>query len=195
MQITENILEEIPSDFGWGKKWKALRIWKELREDTEYLYAFIIRYYGPGDFGTKKEDERWIGRRIKWIRGKKWQNDPSQPNYGQRVEEELETVVEEEWDEKKKTYVRVETPVNAKKTYEYIHKADDKDIVENYKTLVGRTTQGATQFYFVFGDQVRKIKPKDFWAGTVQEFADKFENIEEDTKEKKISKGKTSDQV
>ena len=189
MEITENILEEIPADFGWGKKWKAMRIWKELRDDGEYIYAFIIRHYGPNDFGNKKEDERWIGRKIKWIRGKKWQNDPTLPHYGERVEDEAETIVEEEWDEKKKTYVKVETPVNAKKTYEYIHKADDKEMIKNYQSLVGRTTMGTTQFHFVFGDQVRKVKPKDFWAQTVEDFVNKFESSDGDDTTKKLSKG------
>lgn len=193
LQINENILEEIPEDFGWGKKWKALRIWKELRDDGEFLYAFIIRHYGPNDFGTKKEDERWIGRKIKWIHGRKWQNNPSAPHYGERVDDEAEMVTEEEWDEKTHTYKKVETPVNARKTYEYIHRADDSDMIKNYKTLIGRTTQGTTQFHFVFSDQVRKMKSEEFWGTTVTQFVKKFEESLDDSTTKRLSRGTTPD--
>ena len=46
LQIEENIVVE-PKNFKWGDEWRAVRIWKELRDDGEWFYALIIKKYGP----------------------------------------------------------------------------------------------------------------------------------------------------
>lgn len=172
LQIEENAVP-LPDNFQWGKEWRAVRIWKELRDDGDFIYAFCIRYYGPNDYGRKKADEIWIGREIKYISERDWDNNPKSKTYGQRVAKDAETVTEEIWDEKLGKYVPVETAINAIKEYDYKHKANDPDLVAQYKTLVGRLPAGRkTQLLFVYDSGGRTVNidnPDDFWNHTVSE--------------------------
>lgn len=193
LALEENI-KDLPEDFNWGEGWRALRIWKELRDDGEFLYAFLIKMYGPNDYGNKREDELWIGRKIKYLKGRKWQLNPKKPNFGKRVDDEPETVKESIWNDETGTYDEVITPINAQKTYEYIHKTTDKDIMAKYKTLVGSTTQGRTRFYFVYDNGARIVNIKnsnDFWNLTVEQLAkQEVEGVSlTDTAQQKIARG------
>jgi|SRR6185437_1962349 len=175
LQIEEAI-SPLPEDFKWGEQWRALRLWKELRDDGEFFYAFVVRMYGPNDYGNKKEDELYIGREIKYIKGKKFQLDHKKPKFGERVDEEADEIVESIFDYEKGKYVEVRTPVNARKTYLYLHKADDKEMAKKYASLIGTTSVGITKMYFVYnyGSRIVEIpNKKDFFEHTVQELANK----------------------
>lgn len=172
LQIEENAVP-LPDNFQWGKEWRAVRIWKEKRDDGDHLFAFCIRYYGPNDFGRKKSEEIWIGREIKYIAEREWDLDKKSKTFGERIAKDAETVTEEIWDEKLGKYVSVETPINATKEYDYKHKANDPDLIKNYKTLVGRLPAGRkTQLLFVYDGGSRNVtmeNPDDFWNHSVDE--------------------------
>lgn len=175
LQIEEAI-SPMPEDFKWGEEWRALRIWKELRDDGEFLYAFLIKMYGPNDYGNKKEDELYIGREIHYIKGKKFQLDHKKKDFGKRVEDEADEIVESQWDYDKGKYVEVRTPVNAKKTYKYLHNSTDKELIKKYQSLIGPTSVGNTKLYFVYnyGSRIVEIpNKKDFFEHSVQELANK----------------------
>lgn len=166
----------LPEDFAWGKEWVALRMWRELRDDGEYLFAACLRKYGPNDFGNKSEDHIFIGREIKWIGQRITDENHRSKTFGKRVDEKAETVTERIFDEDEQEWKEVEIPINATKTYNYLHKADNPEFIKQYKTLVGPAPRsGKTHFSFIwaYGSQIREVKTaKEFFAHTVQELAD-----------------------
>lgn len=163
----------LPENFKWGKEWVALRIWKELRDDGEFLFAACLRKYGPNDFGNKSEDHIYIGRQIKWIGSRITDTNPKSKTFGKRTDAKAETVTERVFDEESQEWKEIEIPVNATKTYEYLHNAEDEEIVKMYKTLVGATPRsGKTHLSFIwaYGSEMREIKNKDeFFNHTVKE--------------------------
>lgn len=174
LQIEENI-RPLPPDFKWGQEWVAVRMWRELDDNGEHLYAFLVRKFGPNDYGTKREDELWIGREIEYIKERDWQKDPRKPRFGERVDVEADTVTESIWDEKKGTYVQQETPVNARKTYKFLHDANNKEIQKQYKTLVQLTGRIRTKLYFVYNNGSRIVSIEnmnDFFDHSVKELAE-----------------------
>jgi hypothetical protein len=174
LQLEENI-KPLPVDFKWGAEWTAIRMWKELRDDGEFLYAFLVRRYGPDDYGRKREDELWIGREIEYIKERDWQRDPKKPNFGQRVDIEPDEVVESIWDEAKGKYIEQKTPLNARKRYKYVHRADNKEIVKRYQSLIQMTGVVRTKLYFVYNDGSRIISIEnedEFFNTPVKQVAD-----------------------
>lgn len=163
----------LPEDFKWGKEWVALRIWKELRDDGEYLFAACLRKYGPNDFGNKSEDHIYIGRQIEWIGERITDDNKRSKTFGKRVNAKAETVTERVFDEDEQEWKELEIPINATKTYNYLHKADDEEFVKLYKTLVGPTPRsGKTHMSFIwaYGSEIREIKNKsEFFDHKVEE--------------------------
>jgi len=172
LQIEENI-QPLPKDFDWGKGWRALRIWRELKDDGEFFYAFLVRRYGDNDYGNKREDELWIGREIVYSKGKKFQTDPKKPKFGERVPDQADEVLEEIWNPDKGRYESVTTQVG-QKTYKYLHKAGDKDIAKKYETLIGTIFNTTTRLYFVYNHGARIVlmeNKNDFFEHTVADLA------------------------
>lgn len=170
LQIEENIVSE-PKDFKWGKEWRAIRIWKELRDDGDYFFALITRMYGPNDYGNKKDDEYWIGREVKYINERKFDTDPKSQTFGKRVDKDPEWVHEEIWDDRLHKYVAQKYAVEAKKTYKYTHKVTP-ELTKNYRSLVGDLPGGArTQLIFLYGSRPVDVRNHDdFWKHEVKEF-------------------------
>lgn len=164
---------ELPENFQWGKQWVALRMWKEQRDDGEYLFAACLRKYGPNDFGNKTKDHIYIGRKVKWTRGKITDTDPDSPTFTKRIDEKAEEVIEKVFNEKTGNWDEIKIPVNATKTYDYLHKADNDDMVKLYKSLVGPTPRsGKTHFTFIwgYGSEFREVKTaKEFFGHSVKE--------------------------
>lgn len=166
----------LPENFTWGKDWVALRMWKEQRDEGEFLFAACLRKYGPNDFGNKSEDHIYIGREVKWIGERVTDVNPRSKTFGDRKDAKTETVTERIFDEETDEWKDVQIPINATKTYEYLHKASDGEFIKHYKTLVGKTPRsGKTHFSFIwaYGSQIREVKTaKEFFLHTVQELAD-----------------------
>ncbi len=166
----------LPEDFKWGKEWVALRIWRELRDDGEFLFAACLRKYGPNDFGNKSEDHIYIGREIKWIGERITDENKRSKTFGKRVDAKADTITERVFDDDLQEWKEIEIPINATKTYEYLHKADDAEFVKLYKTLIGATPRsGKTHMSFIwaYGSEMREIKNKnEFFDHTVKELAD-----------------------
>lgn len=173
--VDENAIP-LPENFKWGEEYVALRMWKELRDDGEYLFAACLRKYGPNDFGNKSEDHIYIGREIKWIGERITDTNSRSKTFGQRIDAKAETVTERIFDEEAQEWKEVEIPVNATKTYKHLHKADDPELVKQYKTLVGPTPRsGKTHFTFIwaYGSEIREVKTaKEFFGHTVQQMAE-----------------------
>lgn len=182
----------LPEDFGWGKEWVALRMWKEQRDDGEYLFAACLRKYGPNDFGDKSEDHIYIGREIQWIGKRITDENRRSKTFGKRINEPTDSVTERIFDDEANQWKEIEIPINATKTYNYLHKADNADWVKLYKSLVGPAPRsGKTHFTFIwaYGSEMREIKTsKEFFDHTVQELIDweekqrRTEAFKEDTK-------------
>lgn len=177
LQIEENMVD-LPEDFN-PKDWRAVKLWRELKDDgREYFFGFLLKYYGPGDFGRRKDEEVYIGRKVKYIQDKTWDLKKGSKTFGERIEIPAEEVTEEEWSDRLGKYVPVKgPPINATKTYQYVHDASDDKIVKMYKALVGSLTVGRTQFYFVSsgGSRIDKIdNEEDFFNTTVKKFVDTF---------------------
>lgn len=166
----------LPEDFKWGKEWVALRIWRELRDDGEFIFAACLRKYGPNDFGNKSEDHIYIGREIKWIGERITDENKRSKTFGKRVDAKADTITERVFDDDLQEWKEIEIPINATKTYEYLHKADDAEFVKLYKTLIGATPRsGKTHMSFIwaYGSEMREIKNKnEFFDHTVKELAD-----------------------
>jgi len=163
----------LPENFGWGKEYVALRIWKELRDDGEYLFAACLRKFGPNDFGDRSEDHIYIGREIKWLGKKITDENRRSKTFGNRINEKTETVTERVFDDVENEWKEIEIPINATKTYDYLHKADNPEMVKQYKTLVGPAPRsGKTHFTFIwaYGSEMREIKTsKEFFEHSVEE--------------------------
>lgn len=178
--VDENAIP-LPENFQWGKEYVALRIWKELKDEGEFLFAACLRKYGPNDFGNKSEDHIYIGRQIKWVGERVTDTNQRSKTFGKRINAKAETVTERVFDEDQGEWKEVEIPVNATKTYEYLHDASNPDIVKQYKTLVGPTPRsGKTHFSFIwgYGSEIREVKtPNEFFSHSVKEMADWEESI------------------
>ena len=171
LQISENAVGE-PKNFNWGKGWRAVRIWKELTDHGEKFFALVIKKYGPGDYGTKKSEEMYIGREIKYLGPRELDTDPNSPTFSKRVNKDIEYVKSEVWDDKKNAYVEQQVPINANKTYKYVHDASDKEIITGYKTLVGDLPGGRrTQLIFLYDSRPVTIRDqKEFFETSVSAF-------------------------
>ena len=185
----------LPEDFKWGKEYVALRMWKELRDDGEYLFAACLRKFGPNDFGDKSEDHIYIGREIEWIGKRITDVNPRSKTFSKRVNQKSETVTERVFNEDENEWQEIEIPINATKTYNYLHKADNEEFIKQYKTLVGPTPRsGKTHFTFIwaYGSEMREIKnPKEFFAHSVEELS-KWEDEQAQTE---AFKKKTAPQI
>lgn len=170
LQIEENW--QVPDDFDWGKSWRAVRIWKELRADGEFFYAFIVRKYDETDIGEMKDEELWIGRRIEYRGKRKFDVNPRSKTFSKRIDEKPQEVTEEVYNEDTGKYEEQTYTVNAKKIYVYDHKADDKELIAKYQSLCGSLPGGtSTQLIMLYGSRPVNIEvPKDFWSHTVKEF-------------------------
>lgn len=166
----------LPENFEWGKEWVALRMWKEQRDDGDYLFAACLRKFGPNDFGNKSKDHIYIGREIVWTGERITDTREGSKTIGQRIDAKAETVTERVFDEESNDWVEVKIPINATKKYNYLHKADNDEIVKKYKTLVGPTPRsGKTFFTFIwgFGSEFREVKTaKEFFDHPVQDMVD-----------------------
>lgn len=166
----------LPENFAWGKEWVALRLWKELKDDGEWFFASLIRKYGPNDFGNKSKDNIYIGREIEWVGNRITDTREGSKTIGRRINEKTETVTDRVFDEETGEWKEIEIPINATKTYKYLHKSDDPEFVKLYKTLVGPTPRsGKTHFTFIwgYGSEFREVKtPKEFFEHSVEEMRD-----------------------
>lgn len=166
----------LPENFQWGKDYVALRMWKELRDDGEFFFAACLRKYGPNDFGNKSEDNIYIGREIEWIGERITDTNKNSKTFGQRINQKTETVTERIYDEEENEWKEIKIPINATKTYNYLHRCDNKEYVKQYKTLVDATPRsGKTELTFIWNhgtESVKIKKPDEFFDHTVQEMAD-----------------------
>jgi hypothetical protein len=178
MYIGDDLIA-LPKNFD-PKKWRAVRMWKELRDNGEFFFALLVRYYGPNDYGNKRKDFVHIGREIVWSYGKETDTDPDSPTFGKRVEIQPQLVTERIFNEKTKEWDEVKVPVNATKSYKYEHKTSDKKITEMYKGLCGTVPRsGYTTFTFISGQgsNLRRVETEEeFFEKSVKQI------IEEDKK-------------
>ncbi len=170
LQIEENWQQ--PKDFDWGKSWRAVRIWKELRADGEFLYAFIVKKYSETDLGELKDEELWIGRNVEYRGKRKFDVDPKSATFSKRIDEKPQVVTEEVYNDSTGKYEDQTYTVNAKKIYVYNHKASNVELVRHYQSLCGSLPGGtATQLIMLYGSRPVTIdNPNDFWKHTVKEF-------------------------
>ena len=175
LQIEENW--EVPKDFDWGKSWRAVRIWKELRADGEFLYAFVVKKYTETDIGELKEEELWIGRRVEYRGKRKFDVDPKSKTFSKRIDEAPQQVTEEVYNDATGRYEEQTYTVNAKKIYIYEHNVKDKTLIPKYQSLCGSLPGGsATQLIMLYGSRPVTIEqPDDFWKHSVLE----FKNVEQ----------------
>lgn len=187
--VDENAVP-LPEDFTWGKDWRAVRLWKEQRDDGEFLFGLVQRKYGPNDWGNAKDDFLYIGRNVKWIKERGMDVDPKSKTFGQRIDKDAETVTISEYNEKSKTYEPVAVPVNARKVYVYEHSADDKEMVKKYESLVGKLQRGtSTMLTFVWGNgsEFGEVKtPKEFFGHTVKDMVEYVESKQRTEAFKKV---------
>lgn len=168
LQIKENFID-VTNDFDW-KKWRSQRIWRELREDGEYLFAFVQKNYGYDketsgqDLGMHADEQGFIGRKEEFVGERGWQKDPNKPNFGERVYNEPSISIEEEWDEKSKTWKKVEYK-SGRRIYVYTCKATDS-MLENFKKTYGRLDNGKmTMLSFLYGSFIDEVSNmQDFFA-------------------------------
>lgn len=178
LSIKERYVKDL-ENFTWGQDWRATRIIKERRVDSDYYFASILRYYGEKedthdyDLGDSFAESAWIGRNEKFVGKRTHDVDPDSPTFGKRVYSEAITETITETDTKGKPIER-ELLIEGKTIYEYTIPVNEKN-TEKMKTLAGAIgLNQETLFLFIYGAvPPLRVDPEIFWDKSVSEYLNK----------------------